>query len=189
MELEGRIITRTEKRFLPIKRARQCVQLGLLRHVSAGDILSFVADFLSLNLWLDAAGKSLRKQREREGTSTRKLIGHSGPVYSISFDPVAGSAGPPRHLLSASADGTARLWSLETFNALVAYRGHQHPVWDVEWGPLGTYFATASADRTARLWSSERINPLRIYAGHLSDVDVSEEEVIGRGQRCSYSLE
>ncbi|KAK0563348.1 Transcription initiation factor TFIID subunit 5 [Tilletia horrida] len=114
---------------------------------------------------------SLRKFRQRSVTSTRKLIGHSGPVYGLSFDPISGSSAPPRHLLSSSADGTARLWSLDTFSALVSYRGHQHPVWDVQWSPLGIYFATVSADKTARLWSTERINPLRIYAGHLSDVD------------------
>ncbi|EPQ29688.1 uncharacterized protein PFL1_02908 [Pseudozyma flocculosa PF-1] len=115
--------------------------------------------------------RSLERQREAQAYTTRKLIGHSGPVYGVDFDPVGGSASAPKHLLSSSADGTARLWSLETFGALVAYRGHQHPVWDVKWSPLGTYFATASADKTARLWSTERINPLRMYAGHLSDVD------------------
>lgn len=115
--------------------------------------------------------RSLAKQRQAEGYSTRRLIGHSGPVYGVDFDPVGGSASAPRHLLSCSADSTARLWSLDTYSALVAYRGHQHPVWDVKWSPIGTYFATASADKTARLWSTERINPLRMYAGHLSDVD------------------
>lgn len=105
----------------------------------------------------------------------RKLIGHSGPVYSVAFDPVAGSAAAPRSLLSASQDGTVRLWSLDTYTNLVAYRGHKDPVWDVEWGPMGVYFATASRDRTARLWSTDRVNPLRIYNGHLSDVDVSHQ--------------
>lgn len=56
---------------------------------------------------------------------------------------------------------------------VVVYRGHQNPVWDVQWGPMGIYFATASRDRTARLWSTDRTSCLRIYAGHLSDVDVS----------------
>ena len=115
--------------------------------------------------------RTLARQREAESYSTRRLIGHSGPVYGVDFDPVGGSASAPRHLLSCSADATARLWSLDTYSALVAYRGHQHPVWDVKWSPIGTYFATASADKTARLWSTERVNPLRMYAGHLSDVD------------------
>lgn len=114
----------------------------------------------------------MRKLKEKGGTTTRKLIGHSGPVYSLSFDPLSGSAASPRHLLSSSADGTARLWSLDTMTNLVAYRGHQNPVWDVKWSPMGIYFATASRDRTARLWSTDRTTALRIYAGHLSDVDV-----------------
>ncbi|KAI0053312.1 TFIID and SAGA subunit [Auriscalpium vulgare] len=114
---------------------------------------------------------SLGKIREKGGPSSRKLIGHSGPVYSLSFDPLNGSASPPRYLLSASADATARLWSLDTMTNVVAYRGHQNPVWDVDWSPMGIYFATASRDRTARLWSTDRTSTLRVYAGHLSDVD------------------
>lgn len=68
-----------------------------------------------------------------------------------------------------------RLWSLDTMTNIIAYRGHQNPVWDVQWGPMGIYFATASRDRTARLWSTDRAATLRVYAGHLSDVDVSAQ--------------
>jgi len=99
-------------------------------------------------------------------TSTRKYIGHAGPVFGVSFSPDA------KYLLSCSEDKSTRLWSLETHTALVAYKGHDHPVWDVSWGPFGHYFATASHDHTARLWSTEHITPLRVFAGHLSDVDV-----------------
>ena len=120
-----------------------------------------------------SAASSLNKIREKGGTTTRKLIGHSGPVYSVTFDPISGSAAPPRYLLSCSADATARLWSLDTMTNVVAYRGHQNPVWDVKWSPMGIYFATASRDRTARLWSTDKTSALRIYAGHLSDVNVS----------------
>ncbi|KAG6814093.1 hypothetical protein H0H92_003140 [Tricholoma furcatifolium] len=114
---------------------------------------------------------SLLKIKEKKGSTTRKLIGHSGPVYSLAFDPVGGSAIPPKYLLSASADATVRLWSMDTMTNLVAFRGHENPVWDVKWSPMGGYFATGSRDRTARLWSTDRISCLRIYAGHLSDVD------------------
>ncbi|KAH9950423.1 TFIID and SAGA subunit [Amylocystis lapponica] len=103
---------------------------------------------------------SLRKVREKGGSTTRKLIGHSGPVYS-----------PPKFLLSASADGTARLWSMDTMTNVVAYRGHQNPIWDAQWSPMGVYFATASRDRTARLWSTDRTSTLRVFAGHNGDVD------------------
>jgi WD40 repeat protein len=129
---------------------------------------------LSLRVVLSRVDPSGGDLVEDEGQPMRKLIGHSGPVYSLSFDPIYGSASSPQALLSSSQDGTVRLWSLDTYSNLVVYRGHgRDPVWDVEWGPMGVYFATASRDRTARLWSSDRVTPLRMYTGHLSDVNVS----------------
>ncbi|PLW13061.1 hypothetical protein PCASD_18230 [Puccinia coronata f. sp. avenae] len=115
--------------------------------------------------------ETIRKMRKKTASNSIKLIGHSGPVYSLSFDPIPGPSSPPRHLLSSSQDSTIRLWSLDLFKNLVVYRGHREPVWDVEWGPRGIYFASASRDRTARLWCSERIGAVRMFVGHLSDVD------------------
>ncbi|KNZ61755.1 hypothetical protein VP01_1361g3 [Puccinia sorghi] len=104
----------------------------------------------------------IRQMRKKTASNSIKLIGHSGPIYSLSFDPIPGPSSPPRHLLSSSQDSTIRLWSLDLFKNLVVYRGHREPVWDVEWGPKGIYFASASRDRTARLWCSERIAAVRI---------------------------
>lgn len=97
--------------------------------------------------------------------TTRRLIGHSGPVYGVSFSP------NNQYIVSSSEDRTVRLWSLDTYTALVVYKGHDRPIWDVKFGPFGHYFATVSHDHTARLWSTDHIYPLRIFAGHLSDVD------------------
>lgn len=153
------------------------VQLWSLK----GEPLRPLRGDLSLTEVRDAA--SLNEQRKRrkgdqddaeadaDALPTRKLIGHSGPVYALSFDPLGGSASAPRTLLSASADSTVRLWSMDTYSALVSYRGHSGPIWDVSYGPAGIYFATAGMDKTARLWNTERINPLRMYVGHVSDVD------------------
>ncbi|KAI9666552.1 MAG: Transcription initiation factor TFIID subunit 5 [Bathelium mastoideum] len=115
-------------------------------------------------------------------SSTKRLIGHSAPVYSLSFGPSTTEPDPPlpnsppnatspRTLLSCSADKTIRLWSLDTWTCLVAYKGHDAPVWDIAWGPFGHYFLSASHDRTARLWSSDHIAPHRIYAGHDGGAD------------------
>lgn len=134
-----------------------------------GEPLNGLQSEFQLNNIRDSS--SLTTLREKGGAPTRKLIGHSGPVYSLKFDPVSGSAAPPKYLLSGSADATARLWSMDTMTNVVAYRGHQNPIWDVDWSPMGIYFTTASRDRTARLWSTDRTSTLRIYAGHSSDVD------------------
>ncbi|KAF2266230.1 transcription initiation factor-like protein TFIID subunit 5 [Lojkania enalia] len=110
-------------------------------------------------------------------SSSRRLVGHSGPVYAVAFSPATANpdpSGPSTHsqfLLSASADKTVRLWSLDMWTCLVAYRGHDNPIWDLQWGPQGHYFLTGSNDRTARLWSTDHIEPLRIYVGHDNDVD------------------
>ena len=114
-------------------------------------------------------------------SASRRLIGHSGPVYSVSFspsaEPLGTSTGPPnttvsKYLLSCSADKTVRLWSLESWTCVVVYREHNDIVWDVKWGPFGHYFLTGSYDRTARLWSTDRIECLRMFVGHDNDVDV-----------------
>ena len=114
---------------------------------------------------------------DTQPSSSRRLIGHAGPIYAVSFspsiacsDPTAPSTGP-RYLLSSSADKTVRLWSLDTWSCLVVYKGHDHPVWDVTWGPFGHYFLTGSHDKTARLWSTDHISCLRIFAKHDQDVD------------------
>ncbi|CCE64692.1 hypothetical protein TPHA_0I01880 [Tetrapisispora phaffii CBS 4417] len=96
----------------------------------------------------------------------KTLVGHSDAVYSVNFSPCN------RFLLSGSGDKTARLWSTDTYKGLVSYKGHEKPIWDVNFSPTGNnLFATASSDNTARVWSCDRVYPVRILAGHLSDVD------------------
>ncbi|RIA86196.1 WD40-repeat-containing domain protein [Glomus cerebriforme] len=107
----------------------------------------------------------LENAKERFGSDCKRLLGHSGPVFGLSFSP------DNRYLISCSEDRTARLWSTDTYTNLVCYKGHNSPIWDVDFSPLGFYFVTASHDRTARLWSCDHIYPLRIFAGHISDVD------------------
>ncbi|KAL8829687.1 MAG: hypothetical protein Q9191_001868 [Dirinaria sp. TL-2023a] len=117
---------------------------------------------------------------ELHPSASRRLIGHSSCVYSLSFSPSttpssasssATASTASKYLLSCSADKTVRLWSLATWTCLVVYRGHDDIVWDVKWGPFGHYFLTGSHDKTARLWATNEVSWLRVFVGHDKDVD------------------
>lgn len=110
--------------------------------------------------------ESMDNVLESTGSWSKRLVGHSGPVYSCKFSP------DNQLLFSSSQDSTIRMWSLCTFSSVVVYKGHNGPVWDIDVGPSGHYFVSGSADRTARLWSTQGLQPLRLFVGHLSDVDV-----------------
>lgn len=110
-------------------------------------------------------------------SNSRRLIGHSGPIYAVAFAPSitrSEDAVAPtnvRWLLSSSGDKTIRLWSLDLWQCMVVYKGHDQPVWDLNWGPYGHYFVSGGHDKTARLWVTDHIRQQRIFAGHDQDVD------------------
>ncbi len=106
-------------------------------------------------------------------SSSRRLIGHSATVYSVSFSPSIDTdpapdapSTAPQLLLSSSSDKTIRLWSLETWSCLVVFKGHEGPVWNVKFGPFGHYFASSGWDKTVRVWSQDHISALRYMVGH-----------------------
>lgn len=130
-------------------------------------------------------GKALPKRSpefaDMPDANSRRLIGHSGAVYAVAFPPCASARDNipekdrvdtgPRWLLSASADKSIRLWSLDTWQCMVVYKGHDRPVWDLRWGPFGHYFVTGSSDRTGRLWVTDQSRQQRFFVGHDQDVD------------------
>ncbi len=126
-------------------------------------------------------GKPLRSRLPPERdvkVNNRKLIGHSGPVYSVAFSDAIANLdrniyeGDPQPetdaklLISCSADGQVRLWSLEIWSCLCIYKGHDGPVMSLSWGPHGHYFATGGWDKTVRVWSQDHASAQRLLVGH-----------------------
>ncbi|KAG7055758.1 transcription initiation factor tfiid subunit 5 [Colletotrichum scovillei] len=134
-------------------------------------------------------GKPLKSKRNDEKDykfNNRKLIGHSAQVYSVSFsDAIAklehapfgeeGKGESPietssKLLLSCSADGTVRVWSLDVWACVCVYKGHDGPVLRAEWGPFGHYFLTGGWDKTVRVWMQDHASAQRILVGHDSSI-------------------
>lgn len=93
------------------------------------------------------------------------LLAHSGSIYNIVF--VDGQD----LMLSCSEDTTIRLWCLKTKCNVLVYRGHNYPIWTLDIGSQGSFFASGSMDATARLWRLDNITPIRIFCGHDEDVE------------------
>ena len=75
------------------------------------------------------------------------LGGHSDEVTAVAWSPDG------HHILTASKDGTARIWDATTGdNTLTPTR--TDPVTAVAWSPDGHHILTASRDRTARIWDA-----------------------------------
>lgn len=136
--------------------------------------------------------KSLNPAASKNVPQHSRLIGHSGPVYGLSFSPdhqyfLSCSQDKTGNIILIICDGLVRLWNVQNQSCVVCYKGHNYPVWDVAFSALGYYFATASHDRTARLWTTDNLFPQRIFAGHLSDVNVHSARLLLINAVCPVS--
>ncbi len=106
--------------------------------------------------WSGLAAVWARATLERE----RKFSGHTCRVLEADWHPKSGLDGGPSmeavNFATASSDGTARLWSLESEKPLQTFKGHTRRLARVAWHGSGEYLATTSYDHTWRLWHPER---------------------------------
>lgn len=77
------------------------------------------------------------------------LQGHSGAVYSVGY------AHDGKRLITASEDGTARIWDAVTGQELKIFRGHNGAVNYAVFSPNDRFIATAGADNVAIIWDIE----------------------------------
>ncbi|MFM9997124.1 MAG: WD40 repeat domain-containing serine/threonine protein kinase [Phycisphaerales bacterium] len=93
------------------------------------------------------------------GDIARRLEGHTSRVRGVAFHPT-------RPLLAtASDDGTARLWDLNTGTA-TELRGHADKVYALAFSPDGSLLATGSEDTTIVLWDVDSGDELTRLRGH-----------------------
>ena len=83
-------------------------------------------------------------------------------------------------VVSASYDGTLRLWDPAGGEPISVLQGHAGEVWACAYSPDGAWLASASADHTVRLWDTalvERNGALRGHESFVYDVAFSPDGV------------
>ena len=88
---------------------------------------------------------------------------HGGPVYCAAFS-LDGA-----RVLTASDDGTAKIWDLKTGSS-IGLRGHKYPVSSATFSPDGSRVVTASSDYTARIWDASTGKAIAVLRGHGDNV-------------------
>jgi WD40 repeat protein len=87
------------------------------------------------------------------------LNGHTADINSVAFSPDG------RFLVTASVDGTARVWDAATGASLGELRGHTGSVNSASFSPDGKFIVTAGTDATVRLWDAGRFAFVKMIGG------------------------
>ena len=94
----------------------------------------------------------------RHQTQLTNLLRHSDRVHFVAFSPDGRTA------VTASPDGTARLWDAVTGEPRGEPLRHDGGVMQAAFSPDSRHVITASLDRTARLWEVDGGRPMRCTA-------------------------
>ncbi|KAL8094882.1 hypothetical protein AgCh_036410 [Apium graveolens] len=107
----------------------------------------------------------------------QKLEGHNGKVWSVVWNPVAGTDGTPPILASCGSDNTVRIWKQNPATSAFDYQGNTGRVYKGTttsccWTPHGRLLAIAS-QRTISIWD-ENENSLE----HVLKIEDHKNEVV-----------
>ncbi len=90
--------------------------------------------------------------------------GHSRDVTAVAFTPDG------KTLVSAGADGLAKIWDVANGSVRADLAGHQHDVLCLAISPDGKTVATGGEDMTIRLWATSDGASLGVLSGHSGGV-------------------
>ncbi|KAI3425286.1 hypothetical protein D9Q98_009053 [Chlorella vulgaris] len=99
------------------------------------------------------------------GLQRLTLRGHAAPATKVLLTPSGTDA------VTASSDGTARVWDLDIGDCVLMLEGHAGPITDMAITSDGSLVLTCSTDGTARAFEMERGQCLRVLAGHTAPIN------------------
>jgi WD40 repeat protein len=92
------------------------------------------------------------------------LAGHTGAVLDARRSPDG------TRMVTAGADGTARVWDAITGEPLLVFSEHGQTLHCASWSPSGDRIVTSGADGTARIWDPVTGEELVVFAEHTDEV-------------------
>jgi len=93
------------------------------------------------------------------------LSGHENTVFGIAWSPDGSS------IATASFDGTARVFDVQTGRSTRTFRGHSGRLYDVAWLPDGRSIATVATDGRAIVWKLDDQNEADVLVAHPRAID------------------
>ncbi|MBS1952175.1 MAG: WD40 repeat-containing protein [Cytophagales bacterium] len=117
------------------------------------------------DLYLFASqGKELKMYEADTKEVVREFKGHRDVISSLRLN------SGKQQLLSASWDGTVRLWNITTGLMEQKFIGHQGAVHIAIFDPDGKTIYSAGADRQIRVWDIATAKVIRTFDGHKSEI-------------------
>ncbi|MBD2255230.1 AAA-like domain-containing protein [Nostoc parmelioides] len=129
---------------------------------------------ITFKTWPDYVRNATIKQLRQviyEIKEQNRLEGHKSWVYDISFSPDG------QMIATASADGTAKLWSPDG-QLLYTFQGHSLNVRSLSFSHDSKMIATASFDGTAKIWSLDAhqlLQTFKVNEGRVYDISFSPD--------------
>ena len=124
--------------------------------------------------------RSARVWRLADGAPGIELLGHGGQVLRAVW------SRRDRFLLTASLDGTARIWDAPTGNLLTVLDHQNSWVLSAAFSPDGKLVATGRGDTIGTIWELPRLTASRFELGRIIrcrvPYEIEGEKVVGRSR-------
>lgn len=120
-----------------------------------GEHCASCSDDYTLYLW---------KLGEASNSAPKRLTGHQGVIFGMSFSPDG------TMLASCSADKSVRLWNGITGAFITTFRGHVAAVYHVTWSLDSRMLVSGSRDSTLKLWSATKRSLVEDLSGHRDEI-------------------
>lgn len=122
-------------------------------------------------VWTEAkiiSGEEVKEEVKAKAEKPKKVVanlrGHGSRIYCVDVSPNG------KHLVTASGDRTAKIWSFPSGKMVTSLSGHSAHVFTAAFSNNSRRVVTASGDQTARIWQAASGSQLQELRGHTAQV-------------------